>query len=160
MSPPCYTKTILNQSTHVLSWDCFLNVFTFQDTYLMLNRNVKTLSAFAWTLHFFLVCHRRHKRCKLFSFSAKWFGNFKKDVIDKRLVNLVKYHYLSLRLLRSSFKKFENKCKNNHEVQIKLSRVQTCATDLASFLLTRSRFWHRLSISFFACNLTRNSIVG
>ena len=64
---------------------------------------------------------------------TKRFGNFKKDFIDKRLVNLVKYHYLSLRLLRSLFMKFENKCKNNHEVQIKLSRVQTCGTDLASF---------------------------
>ena len=37
--------------------------------------------------------------------------------------------YLSLRLLRS-LKKFENKRKNKHEVQIKLSKVQTCTTDL------------------------------
>ena len=38
--------------------------------------------------------------------------------------------YLSLRLLRSLFEKFENKCKNKHKVQIKLSKVQTCTTDL------------------------------
>lgn len=38
--------------------------------------------------------------------------------------------YLSSRLLQSLFKKFENKCQNKHEVQIKLSKVQTCMTDL------------------------------
>ena len=93
------------------------------------------------TLHFFQVFHRRGKRCKLFSLSSKWLGNFKQDFIDKRLVNSVKYHYLSLRLLRSLFKKFENKCKNKHEVQIQLSKVQTCTTDLASYLLTQWQFW-------------------
>ena len=93
------------------------------------------------TLNFFQVFHRRGKRCKLFSFSSKWLGNFKQDFIDKRLVNSVKYHYLSLRLLRSLFKKFENKCKNKHEVQIKLSKVQTCTTDLASYSLTQWQFW-------------------
>ena len=36
----------------------------------------------------------------------------KKDFIGKRLVNSVKYHYLSLRLLRSFFKKFKNERKN------------------------------------------------
>ena len=46
-------------------------------------------------------------------------------VIDKRVVNSVKYHYLSLRLVWSLFKKFENKCKNKHKLQIKLSKVQT-----------------------------------
>ena len=46
--------------------------------------------------------------------------------------------YLSLRLLRSLFKKFENKRKNKHEVQIKLSKVQTCTTDLdLAYLLTQ-----------------------
>ena len=44
-------------------------------------------------------------------------------VIDKRAVNSVKYHYLSLRLVWSLFKKFENKCKNKHKLQIKLSKV-------------------------------------
>ena len=50
--------------------------------------------------------------------------------IDKRLVNSVKYHYSSLRLLWSLFtcKSFENKRKNKHKVQIKLSKVQTCMT--------------------------------
>ena len=43
------------------------------------------------------------------SVSSKWFGNLRKDVIDKRRVNSVKYHYLSLRLVWSLFKKFENK---------------------------------------------------
>ena len=47
-------------------------------------------------------------------------------VIDKRAVNSVKYHYLSLRLVWSLFKKFENKCKNKHKLQIKLSKVQKC----------------------------------
>ena len=41
----------------------------------------------------FHFCHQRGKRCKLFSFSSKGFGNLKKDVKEKRLVNLVKYHY-------------------------------------------------------------------
>ena len=35
------------------------------------------------------------------------------------------------------FKKFENKCKNTHKVQIKLSKVQRCTTDLASYSLTQ-----------------------
>ena len=51
---------------------------------------------------------------------------WKKIVIDKRVVNSVKYHYLSLRLAWSLFKKFENKCKNKYKLQIKLSKVQTC----------------------------------
>ena len=37
------------------------------------------------------------------------------------------------------FKKFENKCKNKHKVQIKLSKIQTCMTDLASYSL--KLFW-------------------
>ena len=36
----------------------------------------------------------------------------------------------------SLFKKFENKCKNKHKVQIKLSKIQTCTTDL-----TQGEFW-------------------
>ena len=52
------------------------------------------------------------------SVSSKWFANLRKFVIDKRLINSVKYHYLSLRLVWSLFKKFENKCKNKHKVQI------------------------------------------
>ena len=39
-----------------------------------------TFSAFAWTFHFFQFCHQRGKRCNLFSFSSKGFGNLKKDV--------------------------------------------------------------------------------
>ena len=35
------------------------------------------------------------------------------------------------------FKKFENKCKNTHKVQIKLSKVQRCTTDLAYYSLTQ-----------------------
>ena len=51
-----------------------------------------TFSAFAF-FHFFQFRHQRGKRCKLFSFSSKGFGNLKKDVKEKRLVNSVKYHY-------------------------------------------------------------------
>ena len=93
-------------------------------------------------LHFFPFCHRKGKRCKLFSFSNKWFGNLKKDVIDKRRINSVKYHYLSLRLMWNLFtcEKFENKCKNKHEVQVKLWKVETCTTDLASYLLNQWQF--------------------
>ena len=65
----------------------------------------------------------------------------KKVLIVKRLVNSVNYHYLSLRLVWSLFKKFENKCKNKHKVQIKLSKIQTCTTDLASYSLTQWQFW-------------------
>ena len=81
----------------------------------------------------------RGKRCKLFSFPSKWFGNLKKDVLDKQLVNSVKY--LSLRLVWGLFKKFENKCKNKHKLQIKLLKVQMCTTDLASYSLTQWQFW-------------------
>ena len=57
------------------------------------NRHV-TLSVLSLG-HFisFHFCHQRGKRCKLFSFSSKGFGNLKKDVKEKRLVNSVKYHY-------------------------------------------------------------------
>ena len=62
-------------------------------------------------------------------------ANLKKVVIDKRLVNSVKYHCLHVR-------KFENKCKNKHKVQKKLSKVQTCTTDLIdSYSLTQWQFW-------------------
>ena len=105
------------------------------------NVTAREFNRFVSVLNIASVCHRRGKRCQLFSFSSKWFGNFKKSFIDKRLVNPVKYHYLSLRLLRSLFEKFENKCKNKHEVQIKLSKVQTCTTDLASYSLTQWQFW-------------------
>ena len=55
---------------------------------------------------------------------------FEKDVEDKRLVNSVKYHYFP-KIVWSLFEKFENKCKNKHKVQIKLSKIQTCTTNLA-----------------------------
>ena len=57
------------------------------------NRHV-TLSVLSLG-HFisFHFCHQRGKRCKLFSFSSKGFGNLKKDVKEKRLVNSKKYHY-------------------------------------------------------------------
>ena len=90
----------------------------------------------------FVFATEEVKDVKLFSFSSKWFGNLKKDVLDQRLVNSVKWAlYLSWRLVWSLFKKFENKCKNKHKVQIKLSKVQTCTTDLASYSLTRWQFW-------------------
>ena len=61
--------------------------------------------------------------------------NLKKDVIDKRLVNSVKYLCSSLRLVWSLFtcKKVWKQCKNKHKVQKKLSNVQTYTTDLASY---------------------------
>ena len=37
--------------------------------------------------------------------------------------------------------KFENKSKNNHKIQIKLSKVETCTTDLTSYSLTQWQFW-------------------
>ena len=55
---------------------------------------------------------------------SKRCGNLRKDFIDKWLVNSVKYHYLSLRLVSSWFKKFKSKCKNKHKIQIKLSRFK------------------------------------
>ena len=46
-----------------------------------------------------------------------------------------------IKIVWSLFKKFENKCKNKHKVQIKLSKIQTCTTDLASYSLTQWQFW-------------------
>ena len=91
---------------------------TFQGTYFILIA-MFNFQCFRLDTSFLQFCHRRGKRCKLFSFSSKWFGNLKKDIIYKRLVNSVKYHYLSLRLVCSLFtcKKFENKCKNKHKIQ-------------------------------------------
>ena len=40
------------------------------------------------------------------------------------------------------FEKFGNKCKNKHKVQIKLSKIQTCKTDLDSYSLTQWQFWN------------------
>ena len=40
----------------------------------------------------------------------------------------------------SLFKKFENKCKNKHKVQIKSSKIQPCTTDHASYSLTQWQF--------------------
>ena len=117
VSPPSYTNTIFNQSARVLSQDCFLNVFTFQDTFLILNRDVK-LSALSLGLFIsFWFANEDVKDVNYFPFRPNYLEIVKKDFIDKLLVNLVKYHYLSLRLLQSLFKKFENKFKNNHEVQ-------------------------------------------
>ena len=39
------------------------------------------------------------------------------------------------------FKRFENKSKNKHKVQIKLWKVQMRTTDLASYSLTQWQFW-------------------
>ena len=41
----------------------------------------------------------------------------------------------------SLFMQFENKCKNKHKVQIKLSEIQMCKTDFASHSLTQWQFW-------------------
>ena len=41
----------------------------------------------------------------------------------------------------SLFKKWVNKCKNKHKVEIKLSKIQTRMTDLASYLLMQWHFW-------------------
>ena len=38
-------------------------------------------------------------------------------------------------------KTFENKCKNKHKVQIKLSMVYACTTDLPSYSLMQWQFW-------------------
>ena len=43
--------------------------------------------------------------------------------------------------MRSLFKSLETKCKNKHEVQIKLSKVQTYTANLASYLQTQWQFW-------------------
>ena len=49
----------------------------------------------------------------------------------------------------SLFKKFENKCKNKHKVQIKLSKIQTCTTNLASYSLMQWQFW-QLTLKWFS----------
>ena len=70
--------------------------------------------------------------------------NLKKDVIDKRLVNSVKYLYLSLRLVWSLFtwkKVWKQMWKQAQGTTKKLSKVQTCTTDLASYSLTQWQFW-------------------
>ena len=86
---------------------------------------------------FLSICHQRGKRSKLFSFSSKWFGNLKKDVKDKRLINSVKYHYYLQDSVKLVKKKLEKKCQNNHKVKINLSKIQTCATYFASYSLTQ-----------------------
>ena len=60
---------------------------TVQGTYFTLIATLNFQCFRLDTSFFFQFCHRRGKRCKLFSFSSKWFGNLKKDIIDKRLVN-------------------------------------------------------------------------
>ena len=52
----------------------------------------------------------------------------------------MKYLYLSLQLVWSLF--MCKKVKNKHKVQKKLSKVQTCMTDLASYSLTQWQVWH------------------
>ena len=66
-------------------------------------------------------------------------NNLKKDVIDKRLLNLVKYHYLSLRLVWSLFtcQKVWKQMQKQAQCTKKLSKVQTYTTDLASYSLTQ-----------------------
>ena len=61
----------------------------------------------------FLNHRRGNKRCKFFSFSSKWFGNLKKDVVDKQLVNSVKYYYLSLRKCEACLKGLKTNLKTN-----------------------------------------------
>ena len=56
-----------------------------------------TFSAFAWTFHFFQFFHQRGKRCNLFSFSSKGFGNLKKDVKRKTACKFREISLLSLR---------------------------------------------------------------
>ena len=56
--------------------------------------------------------------------------------VNKQSISLSIY----LSIVRGLFKKFENKCKNKHKVQIKLSKIQTCTTDLASYSLTQRQF--------------------
>ena len=63
--------------------------------------------------------------------------------------------YLSLRLLRSLFKKFENKCTNKHE--------DTCTTDLdLAYLLMQWQFWPWLSNGFLerALRVKPNNIIA
>ena len=86
-----------------LSWNCKLRT-RLSDIVLMhlhIHNNYRQIVTQQVQKRFFynviLKCfqnHRRGKRCKLFSFLSKWFGNLKKDVVNKRLVNSVKYHYL------------------------------------------------------------------
>ena len=86
-----------------LSWNCKLRT-RLSDIVLMhlhIHNNYRQIVTQQVQKRFFynviLKCfqnHRRGKWCKLFSFLSKWFGNLKKDVVNKRLVNSVKYHYL------------------------------------------------------------------
>ena len=68
--------------------------------------------------------------------------NLKKDVIDKRLVNSVKYLYLSLRLVWSLFtcKRVWKQMWKQAQGTKKVVEGQTCMTDLASYLLTQRQF--------------------
>ena len=47
------------------------------------------------------------------------------------------------------FKKFENECKKKRKVQIKLSKIQTCTTNLASYSLMQWQFW-QLTLKWFS----------
>ena len=70
--------------------------------------------------------------------------NLKKDVIDKRLVNSVKNLYLSLRLVWSLFtckRVWKQNVKTSTRYKKKLSKGQTCTTDLASYSLMQRQFW-------------------
>ena len=55
------------------------------------------------------------------------------------------YNYLSLTLEWGLFKSLKKNAKNRHNEQIKLSKVQTCMTDLASYSLRQWQFWQLTS---------------
>ena len=46
-------------------------------------------------------------------------------------------------------KKFEDKCKNKHKIKIKLSKIQMCTTNLASYSLSQWKFW-QLTLKWFS----------
>ena len=64
-------------------------IYTEKEINTAFNRDV-TLSVLS--LGHFISLSFAAKDVKVFSFSSKGFGNLKKDIKDKRLVNSVKYH--------------------------------------------------------------------
>ena len=59
----------------------------------------------------------------------------------------------------SLIKKCENRCRNKHKAQIKLSKVQMCMTDLAWYLLMQWQFWQLIWNGFLESTLRIKTIL-
>ena len=102
-------------------------------------------------------------RTILFSIVTFWGAKTNKTVFQSELEVVpcfeLKYHYISLRLVWSLIKKFENRCRNKHKVQIKLSTVQMCMTDFACYLLMQWQFWHFIWNGFLESTLRIKTVL-